>query len=129
MSSHARRPSQLSPPPALSRISPRQPHRSLCSTTVKRRHDILGEPPELFFEFLGGQSLGPVDHEILQARILRLNRFDPLDDLRRRPPEPSVLLNAIPQVRHPPRHPRRTQTRPSFLAVAAKANRPEPFCA
>src|SRR5207253_11016741 len=85
-------PPRLSPPPALPRINPTRPHRYLCLTTVERRDDILGEPPELLFELLGGQALGPVDHEILQARILCLDRFDPLDDLRRRATEPSLLL-------------------------------------
>src|SRR5207248_7066393 len=122
-------PPRLSPPPALPRISPRIAYRCPCSTTVERRHDILGEPPELLFELLGGRALGPVDHEILQARILRLDRFDPLDDLRRRPTEPSLLLHAVTQRRHPRRRSRGTPSPALFIGIAHKPKRSEPFVA
>src|SRR5271163_4363177 len=102
---------------------------SLCSTTVERRYDILGKPSELLFELLGGQSLGPVDHEILESRILRLDRFDPLDDLRRRPAEPSLLLNAITQRRHPRRCSGGTPSPALFIGITYKAKRSEPFVA
>src|SRR5437762_6082823 len=105
------------------------PHRSHCSAAVERWYDVLGEPPELLFELLGWQSLGPVDHEILQARILRLDRFDPLDDLRGRPTEPSLLLNAITQRWHARRCSRGTPSPALFIGIAYKAKRSEPFVA
>src|ERR1700732_2047139 len=120
---------RLSPSPALPRINPRPPYRYLCSAAVERRDDILGEPPELLFELLGGQSLGPVDHEILQARILRLDRFDPLDDLRRRPTEPSLLFNAIAQRRHPRRRSWGAPSPALLIGIAHKPKRSEPFVA
>ena len=45
---------------------------ALASTT-KRRHHVLGEPAQLLLEFLGRQTFGPVDHEILKPRIFRLD--------------------------------------------------------
>src|SRR6266446_2100262 len=43
-------------------------------------HDLAGEPAELLHELLGREPLGPVDHEVLQPRILGLDRADALDD-------------------------------------------------
>src|SRR6202045_652978 len=122
-------PLRLSPSPALPRISPTPPYRYLCSAAVERRDDILGEPPELVFELLWGQSLGPVDHEILQAPILRLDRFDPLDDLRRRPTEPSLLFNALAQRRHPRRRSWGAPSPALLIGIAHKPKRSEPFVA
>src|SRR5690349_11507847 len=101
----------------------------LCSTTVERRDDIFGEPPELLFELLRGQSFGPVDHEILQARIFRFDRFDPVDDLRRRATEPSLLLNAVTQRRHPRRRSRGAPSPALLIGIAHKPKRSEPFVA
>src|SRR5215472_11985904 len=65
------------------------------STPVERRHHVLGEPAQLLLELVGGQALGPVDHEILEPRIFRLDRLDAVDDVRRRSAEPRLLLYAI----------------------------------
>src|SRR5215471_12407274 len=62
---------------------------------IKGGHHVAGEPAQLFLEFLGRQAFGPVDHEVLEARIFRLDRFDAVDDLRRRPAEPCLLLHAV----------------------------------
>ena len=39
---------------------------------LERRHHVLGEPAQLLLELLGRKSLGPVDHELLDTRVLGL---------------------------------------------------------
>src|SRR5438105_15303004 len=62
---------------------------------LERRHHVPREPPQLLLELLGRQTLGPVDHEVLEPRVLRLDRLDPLDDVRWRAAEPRLLLDPL----------------------------------
>src|SRR5712664_4250334 len=65
------------------------------SRPIERGHHVAGEPAELLLELVGRQALGPVDHEILEPRVFRLDRLDAVDDLRRRPTEPGFLFYAV----------------------------------
>ena len=65
-------------------------HRLPCA---ERRHHVAGEPAELLLEFARRQALGPVDHVVLQAGILRLDRLDAVDHLAGRAAEPRLLLS------------------------------------
>ncbi len=58
-------------------------------------HDVTREPAELFLEFRGRQTFGPVNHEVLHARVFGLDRLDAVDHLLRRAAEPGFLLDTI----------------------------------
>src|SRR4051812_42864997 len=67
----------------------------LISSIPECRHDVLGEPLELLLEFLRPDTLGPMDHEVLEAWIFRLDRLDAVDHLLRWAAEPRLLLYAF----------------------------------
>src|SRR5882724_6419243 len=99
----------------------------LQSASVECRHYIPGEPAQLLLEFIGRQPLGPVDHEVLQPRVLRLDRPDPIDDLSWRSAEPSLLPHAVAQRWHPRRCSGSTPSPPLLVGIAHKAEWREPL--
>src|SRR3954454_11080081 len=50
--------------------------RAAALPLLERRHHVLGEPAELLLELGWAQALSPVNHEVLEARIFRLDRLD-----------------------------------------------------
>src|SRR3954471_8153657 len=67
----------------------------LMSSALERRHHVLCEPLELLLEFLRADAFRPMDHEMLEPGIFRLDRLDAVDHLLRRPAEPCLLLYAF----------------------------------
>src|SRR5215831_15117283 len=65
------------------------------SAHLERGHHVAREPAELFLELLDRQTLRPVDHEVLEPRILRRDRLDAVDHVRRRTAEPRLLLDPV----------------------------------
>jgi len=55
------------------------------ASAAEGRHRVPGEPAQLLLELLGREALGPVDHEVFQARTLGLDRHDALDHMLRWP--------------------------------------------
>src|SRR6267143_1213971 len=53
-----------------------------ADSALERGHHLAREPAQLLLELLGRQALGPMDHEVLEPRILRLDRLDAFDDVR-----------------------------------------------
>src|SRR6516162_6802859 len=99
------------------------------STAVERRHHVLGEPTQLLLEFVRRQPLGPMDHEILEPRVFRLDRLDAVDDVCRRAAEPRFLLYPIGQRRDARR---RAGSAPGAALLVGVADKPEwcePFVA
>src|SRR5438046_4586076 len=45
--------------------------RDACSASVERGHHVTREPAELLLELLRRDALRPVDHEVLEPRVLR----------------------------------------------------------
>src|SRR3989442_7970936 len=100
------------------------PRRS-ASARLKRRHHLAREPAELLLELLGREALRPVDHEVLESGILRLDGLDPLDDVRRRAAEPGLLLDAVGERRHARGRPRLAPRAPCPAPERPEAERPE----
>src|SRR5713226_3500555 len=93
------------------------------------RHHVLGEPAQLLLEFLRGEALGPVDHEIFKPWIFGFDRFDAVDDLRWRTAEPRLLIDAIAQRRHPCRRTGRSPGSPVLVGVTHEPEWREPLVA
>src|SRR3989442_1403882 len=53
--------------------------RRSASARLERRHHLAREPAELLLELLGREALRPVDHEVLESGILRLDGLAPRD--------------------------------------------------
>src|SRR5213592_3537106 len=104
------------------------PRRS-ASARLERRHHLAREPAELLLELLGREALRPVDHEVLESGILRLDGLDPLDDVRRRAAEPGLLLDAVGERRHARGRARRAPRAAVLVRVAHEAERREPLVA
>src|SRR5262249_42959527 len=98
-------------------------------TLPERRHHVLGEPVELFLEFLGRDAFGPVDHDVLEGRILRLDGTDAIDNVLGRTTEPGLLLNAVLEARRPRGCARGTPGAALLVGVAYETERCEPFVA
>src|SRR6266851_5331898 len=96
---------------------------------AERRHHILGEPAQLFLEFLGRDAFCPMDHEMLEAGISRRDRFDAVDHLSGWAAEPRLLRDAVAQGRHPRRCARHAPAAPRLVGIAHEAERREPFVA
>src|SRR5712672_561687 len=96
---------------------------------VEGWHDLAGKPLQLLDELARRQPFGPVDHEILEAGIFRLDRFDAVDDLCRRAAEPRLLLHPLAQGRHRRGRAGRPPGTALLVGVAHKAERREPFVA
>src|SRR5262249_58683779 len=92
-------------------------------------HHVAGEPAQLLLELLGPQALGPMDHEILEAGVFRLDRFDAVDDMRGRAAEPSLLFYTVREQRHSRRRPGRAPGAAMLVGVADKAEGREPLVA
>src|SRR5712664_3831961 len=95
----------------------------------ERGHHLAREPAELFLELLGRQALGPMDHEVLEPRIFRLDRLDAFDDVRGRAAEPRLLRDALGEVRHARGRARRAPRAALLVGVAHEAERREPLVA
>src|SRR5438309_8154185 len=61
---------------------------SRSSARLERGHHVAREPAELLLELLRREALGPMDHEVLEPGVPCRDRFDPVDDVRRRAAEP-----------------------------------------
>src|SRR5437016_5929369 len=99
------------------------------SGAVEGGHDLAGEPAQLLDELARRQALGPMDHEILEAGVSRLDRFDAVDDLTRGAAEPRLLLHPLAQGRHCGGRARGAPGAAVLVGVADKAERREPFVA
>src|SRR5215831_8505648 len=106
-----------------------RPGWSRVPLTAERGHHVTREPPELLLELLGPEPLGPVDHEVLEPRILRLDRADAVDDVRGRAAEPRLLLDALGERRHARGRAGRAPRAPLLVRVAHEAERREPLVA
>src|SRR6266480_5840958 len=109
------------------RIAPRQRAVRLGSCGLERRHHVLGKPTQLLLEFRGRDALGPMDHEILEPRVLGLDRLDAIDHVRWRTAEPRLLLDAVAQRGHPRGSAGRPPGATLFIGVAHEAERREPL--
>src|SRR4051812_35938266 len=67
----------------------------LISSVPECRHHVFGEPLELLLEFLRADAFRPMDHEVLEPGIFRLDRLDAVDHMPRRAAEPCLLLHAF----------------------------------
>src|SRR6266404_764577 len=103
------------------------PYNCRARSASKRGHDLTRKPAQLLLELLGRETLGPVDHEVLEPRILRLDRLDALDHVRGRAAEPRLLRDTVGEVRHPRGGARRAPRAPVFVGVAHEAERREPL--
>src|ERR1041385_3358508 len=102
---------------------------ALILGSLERRHHVLGEPPELLLELGRAQALGPVDHEVLEARILRLDRLDALDDVLGRPAEPRLLRDAVGKLRRARRGAGRAPGAALLVGIAHEPEWREPLVA
>src|SRR5204862_4656844 len=75
------------------------------------------------------QPFGPMDHKILEAGVLRLDRFDALDYLSGRAAEPGFLLHPLTQGRHCRGRAGGAPGAALLVGVANKTERREPFVA
>src|SRR4029453_8973851 len=113
--------------PCLGALRRRKRSRGGVSARGDRRHDVAREPPELLLELLGRETLRPVDHEVLEPRVLRGDRLDALDHVRRRAAEPRLLLDAVGERRRARGRARRAPRAPLLVGVAHEAERREPL--
>src|SRR5439155_10264853 len=75
------------------------PPAGMAASPSEGGHDLAREPAQLLLELLRGQALGPMDHEVLEPGILRLDGLDPFDDVRRWATEQRLLLATVGEVR------------------------------
>src|SRR5262245_64091694 len=94
-----------------------------------RRHHVLREPAKLLLELLGREPLGPMDHEVLEPRILRGDRLDAVDHVRGRAAEPRLLLDAVGEQRRARGRARGAPRASLLVGVADEAERREPLVA
>src|SRR6267378_3321977 len=100
-----------------------------ADSALERGHHLAREPAQLLLELLGRQALGPMDHEVLEPRILRLDRLDAFDDVRGRAAEPRLLRDAVGQVRHARGRAGRAPRAALLVGVAHEAEGREPLVA
>src|SRR6059036_3659201 len=105
------------------------PPAGMAASPSEGGHDLAREPAQLLLELLGGQALGPMDHEVLEPGILRLDRLDPFDDVRRRAAEPRLLLDAVGEIGHARGRARRAPRAALLVGVAHEAEWREPLVA
>src|SRR6186997_1627981 len=96
---------------------------------LERRHHVLGEPAKLLLEFLRADALGPMDHEVLEAGILRLDRLDALDHVLGRSAEPGLLRDTLGERGDFCGRTRRSPRAAVLVGVTHEAERREPFVA
>src|SRR5262244_877432 len=99
------------------------------SARLERRHHVAREPAQLLLELLGREPFGPVDHEVLEPRVLRRDRLDPVDHVRRRSAEPRLLLDPVGERGYARRRARRAPRAPLLVGVTHEAERREPLVA
>src|SRR5262249_23168533 len=96
-------------------------------SAAKGRHHLACEPAQLLLELLRRQALGPMDHEIFQTGILRLDRFDALDHMGRRSAEPRLLRDPVGEVRNAGGRAGRAPRAPLLVRVPHEAEGREPL--
>src|SRR6476646_2632254 len=99
------------------------------SAQVESRHYLRREPAQLLDELVGRQALRPVNHEVFEARVFRLDRLDAVDDLGWGAAEPRLLLHPFPQGRDRSRRSRGAPGAAPLVGVAHKTKRREPLVA
>src|SRR3989441_10030141 len=87
------------------------------------------EAAQLLLELLRGDALGPVDHHLVEPRIFRLELLDDLDGARRRPAEPGLLGDALPERGHAGGRAGRAPGPPLLVGIAHEAKGGEPLVA
>src|SRR5262245_36891183 len=105
------------------------PTRMAGFSALEGGHHVAGEPAQLLGELARREALGPVDHEVLEAGILGLDRLDPGDDVLGWTAEPGLLLDAVGQVRHARGRAGRAPGAALLVGVAHEAERREPLVA
>src|SRR5258706_3433506 len=95
----------------------------------QRGHHVPREPAELFLELLGREPLGPVDHEVFEARVLRLDGLDAVDDVPGWAAEPRFRRDAVGERRCPRGRAGRAPRAPLLVCVAHEPERREPLVA
>src|SRR6185369_7510742 len=101
----------------------------LISSVPERRHHVLGEPLELPLEFLRADAFRPMDHEVLEPGIFRLDRLDAVDDVLRRAAEPGLLLHALRERRDFRGRAGRAPGAALLVGIAHETERREPLVA
>src|SRR3954452_10951018 len=103
--------------------------RAAALPLLERRHHVLREPAELLLELGRAQAFRPVNHEVLEARIFRLDRLDALDDVLGRSAEPGLLRDAVGKLGRARRRARRAPGAALLVGVAHETERREPLVA
>src|SRR5437867_4484247 len=98
-------------------------------SALKGGHHLAREPAQLLLELLRRQALGPVDHEVLEPGILRLDRLDSVDDVRGGAAEPRLLRDAVGEIRHARGRARRAPRAAVLVGVPHEPERREPLVA
>src|SRR6516165_3413996 len=91
------------------------------------RHDVAPEPPELFQERGRPHPFGPMQHELVEAWVLRLVLSDQGDAVGGRSHHPGLLLDALPDRRRPGWRPRRAPGAAFGVRVADEPEGGEPL--
>src|SRR4030095_10604249 len=67
----------------------------LAAAPLERRHHVACEPGELLLELLRPHALRPVDHHLVEARVLLLEVANAFDHVLGRAAEPRLLVHAV----------------------------------
>src|SRR5947209_6510776 len=94
---------------------------------VESRHDLTGKHAQLLDKLVRRQSLGPMNHEIFETGVFRLDRLDTVDDLARRAAEPGFLPYAFAQGRNGRGRAGRAPGAALLVGITHKAERRKPF--
>src|SRR5262249_60844915 len=73
------------------------------------------------------QPLRPIDHDVFESGMLRLERLDALDDVRGRSAEPRLLRDPVGKIRYTRRRARCAPGAAMLVGVADEAERREPL--
>src|SRR5262249_61970221 len=111
------------------RSKPPKRRKARGAASAKRRHHVLSEPAELLLELPRRDAFRPVNHEVLEARIFRLDRLDAVDDMLRRAAEPRLLVYAVLEIGRARGGARRAPRAALLVRVAHEAEGRAPFVA